>query len=111
MVPAQPLTRSADFQSISICENRRGPRRFWSAVASEARHRFRNVRERSQSGVALRFPPHSKTLVVAWPRYAVSQNCILQVVVTCERGDFVHTVPIKNRRYSRLQICATSWRG
>ena len=38
---------------------------------------------------------------------AVTQNCILQAVLTVSGLKAFDTLPIANRRYDRLQICAT----
>ena len=42
---------------------------------------------------------------------AVSQDCILQDVRQFERSRFANALPIANRRYGRLQVCATTARG
>ena len=38
---------------------------------------------------------------------AVSQNCILRAPQSCWAPGHGHGLPITNRRYSRLQVCAT----
>src|SRR5207247_1648060 len=99
------LGGSADFQSISIAQNRCKPRGIFGARLC-AQHQPQHGRDSNALRLGLRPQPRS-ILVAAWPRCAVSQDAILQDCALAGRLNTAKALPICNRRYGRLAICAT----
>ena len=106
------LYGSAELYSISICRNRRGPRRFCGARLCEPQHvgsdrragfvKTPGGRQRS-CGSQTRAP-----LVAASPRSAVSRSCTLRGVGKFRWVGPSDALPNTIRRYRRLKICAAA---
>jgi len=87
-------------KSISISQNRCKPRRIFGARLC-AQHQPQHGRDSNALRLGLRPQPRS-ILVAAWPRCAVSRISNPPAPQAFERGE-----SLNNRRYSRLETCAT----